>query len=99
MEVMNTPNYPWIICTIMLILSLMVHSSPRSISISSPSNVNFHTFDHIDWFKNPIPISNAFEEGNMANNSQTIKWIFLLNLVLPNTFFLALSIPPSVCEL
>jgi hypothetical protein len=27
----------------------------------------------IDWFKNPIPAPDAFEEGNMANISPTIK--------------------------
>jgi hypothetical protein len=27
----------------------------------------------IDWFKNPIPAPDAFEEGNMANISSTIK--------------------------
>jgi hypothetical protein len=27
----------------------------------------------IDWFNNPIPAPNAFEEGNMANISPTIK--------------------------
>jgi hypothetical protein len=27
----------------------------------------------IDWFKNPISASDAFEEGNMANISLTIK--------------------------
>jgi hypothetical protein len=27
----------------------------------------------IDWFNNPIPALNAFEEGNMANISPTIK--------------------------
>jgi hypothetical protein len=28
---------------------------------------------HIDWFKNPIPALDAFEEGNMANISPTVK--------------------------
>jgi hypothetical protein len=27
----------------------------------------------IDWFKNPIPSTDSFEEGNMANISPTIK--------------------------
>ena len=27
----------------------------------------------VDWFKNPIPAPDAFEEGNMANISPTIK--------------------------
>ena len=28
---------------------------------------------HIDWFNNPIPTPDTFEEGNMANISPTIK--------------------------
>jgi hypothetical protein len=28
---------------------------------------------HIDWFNNPIPAPDAFEEGNMANISPTVK--------------------------
>jgi hypothetical protein len=33
----------------------------------------FIPFGPIDWFKNPIPAPDAFEEGNMANISPTIK--------------------------
>jgi hypothetical protein len=28
---------------------------------------------HIDWFNNPIPSPDSFEEGNMANIPPTIK--------------------------
>ena len=27
----------------------------------------------VDWFKNPIPVPDTFEEGNMANIFPTIK--------------------------
>jgi hypothetical protein len=30
-------------------------------------------YGHVDWFKNPIPTPDAFEEGNMENISPTIK--------------------------
>jgi hypothetical protein len=33
----------------------------------------FIPYGHVDWFKNPIPTPEAFEEGNMANISPTIK--------------------------
>jgi hypothetical protein len=33
----------------------------------------FIPFRPIDWFNNPIPAPNAFEEGNLANISPTIK--------------------------
>ena len=29
--------------------------------------------DEVDWFRNPIPAPDAFEEGNMANIYPTIK--------------------------
>jgi hypothetical protein len=34
---------------------------------------DFIPLGHIDWFKNPIPTPDTFEEGNMANISLTIK--------------------------
>jgi hypothetical protein len=54
--------------------------SPQEASM--PPNQNpiyaFETKDFIpswpiDWFKNPIPAPDSFEEGNMANISPTIK--------------------------
>jgi hypothetical protein len=33
----------------------------------------FLPLGHIDWFNKPIPTSDAFEEGNMANISPTVK--------------------------
>jgi hypothetical protein len=33
----------------------------------------FIPFGHIDWFNNPIPSPDAFEEGNMANISPSVK--------------------------
>ena len=34
---------------------------------------DFLTSGKVDWFKNPIPTPDAFEEGNMSNISPTIK--------------------------
>jgi hypothetical protein len=34
---------------------------------------DFIPLGHAYWFKNPIPTPDAFEEGNMANISLTIK--------------------------
>jgi hypothetical protein len=36
-------------------------------------NQGFYSLGHIDWFNNPIPAPDAFEEGNMANISPTVK--------------------------
>ena len=45
------------------------------VSQSDQFSVETKDFIHgkVDWFKNPIPSPNAFEEGNMANISPTIK--------------------------
>jgi hypothetical protein len=34
---------------------------------------DFISLGHIDYFNNPIPTPNDFEEGNIANISPTIK--------------------------
>ena len=45
------------------------------VSQSDQFSVETKDFIHgkFDWFKNPIPATDAFEEGNMANISTTIK--------------------------
>ena len=45
------------------------------VSQSDQFSVETKYFIHgkIDWFKNPIPTPDAFEEGNMANIMPTIK--------------------------
>ena len=45
------------------------------VSQSDQFSVETKDFIHgkFNWFKNPIPAPDAFEEGNMANISPTIK--------------------------
>lgn len=73
MKVMTSPNYPW---------DDLHHRSYLLPQVMNPSFLsNQYTFEtkdfipsgHINWFKNPIPTLDAFEEGNMANISPTIK--------------------------
>jgi hypothetical protein len=46
---------------------------PNQNTIYVVETKDFIPLGHIDWFNNPIPAPNAFEEGNMANISPTIK--------------------------
>ena len=45
------------------------------VSQSDQFSVETKYFIHgkVDWFKNPIPAQDSFEEGNMVNISPTIK--------------------------
>jgi hypothetical protein len=46
---------------------------PSQASICAIETKDFIPSGHIDWFNNPIPTPDAFEEGNMANISPTVK--------------------------
>jgi hypothetical protein len=71
---LTKPNFPW---------DTLHHRAlfPSQKSFIHPNQNPIYTVEtkyflpprHIDWFKNPIPTPNAFEEGNMANISPTIK--------------------------
>ena len=70
LEALTTLEYPW---------DDMHHHLfflPEEI-VSHSDHFSMETKDFIhgkvDWFKNPIPAPDAFEEGNMANISPTIK--------------------------
>jgi hypothetical protein len=46
---------------------------PNPHPIYAVKTKDFIPSGHIDWFNNPISTPDAFEEGNMANISPTIK--------------------------
>ena len=70
LEALTAPEYPW---------DDMHHRSfflPKElVSQSDQFFVETKDFIHgkVDWFKNPILVLDAFEEGNMANIFPTIK--------------------------
>ena len=49
----------------------------------------------VDWFKNPIPAPNSFEEGNMANISPTIKINISTNPEVVEEIMLGASYSPK----
>ena len=53
--------------------TFFILDEPCSLSKTFYVEVKYFIHGKIDWFKNPIPTPDAFEEGNMANISPTIK--------------------------
>jgi hypothetical protein len=74
LEELTTPNCPWnMLHQRALFLSQEAFDPPSQASICEIKTKDFIPLGHIDWFNNPIPAPDAFEEGNMANISPTIK--------------------------
>ena len=67
METMTEPDFPWD----------NMHHHAYFLPHQSHDQYALEYKDFIpnkfDWFKNPIPAPDTFEEGNMANISPTIK--------------------------
>ena len=70
LEALTAPEYPWDDMHHRLFFLL-----EELVSQSDQFSVEAKDFIHgkVDWFKNPIPTPDAFEEWNMANISPTIK--------------------------
>ena len=70
LEALTTLEYPW---------DNMHHRSfflPEELVLQFDQfSMETKDFIHgkVDWFKNPIPVPDAFEEGNMANILTTVK--------------------------
>jgi hypothetical protein len=74
LEELTTPDFPW---------DALHHRAlfPSQESFTPPNQNPIYTVEtkyflpsgHIDWFNNPIPSLDSFEEANMANISPTIK--------------------------
>jgi hypothetical protein len=74
LEEMTTPDFPWnVLHHRALFLSQEVFHPLDQASLCVIETKDFIPLGHIDWFKNPIPSPDAFEEGNMANISPTVK--------------------------
>jgi hypothetical protein len=74
LEELTTPDFPWnVLHHRALFLSQEVFHPPDQASLCAIETKDFIPPGHVDWFKNPIPAPDAFEEGNMANISPTVK--------------------------
>jgi hypothetical protein len=56
-----------------LFFSQEAFTPPNQHPIYAVETKDFIPSGHINWFNNPIPTPDAFEEGNMANIPPTIK--------------------------
>jgi hypothetical protein len=74
LEELTTPDCLWnVLHHKVLFLSQEAFNPPTQASICTIETNDFIPSGHIDWFNNPIPAPDAFEEGNMANISPTVK--------------------------
>jgi hypothetical protein len=74
LEELTTPDFPWnVLHHRSLFLSQEAFHPPTQTSLCAIKTKDFIPPGHIDWFNNPILSPNAFEEGNMANISRTVK--------------------------
>ena len=74
LEELTTPDYPGDeLHHRVLFLSQEAFTPPNQHPIYAVETKDFIPSGNIDWFNNPILALDAFEEGNMANISPTIK--------------------------
>jgi hypothetical protein len=74
LEALQRPDFPWdALHHRALFLPQDALMPPNQNPVYTVETKDFIPPGTIDWFKNPIPSPDAFEEGNMANISPTIK--------------------------
>jgi hypothetical protein len=74
LEEMQCPDSPWdALHHRALFLPQEALMPPSHNPIFAVETKDFIPSGTVDWFKNPIPAPDAFEEGNLANISPTIK--------------------------
>jgi hypothetical protein len=74
LEELNTPDFPWnALHHRELFLSQEAFEPPSQDSICGIETKDFIPSSHIDYFNNPIPAPETFEEGQMANISPIVK--------------------------
>jgi hypothetical protein len=74
LEELNHPDSPWDALHHRALFSPQeAPMPPNQNPIYAVETKDFIPSGPIDWFNNPIPAPDAFEEGNMANISPTIK--------------------------
>ena len=71
LEALMTPENP---CNDILHRPFFIPDEPSSWLDQFSLEVKYFIHGSVDWFKSQIPTPEAFEEGNMANISPTIKF-------------------------
>ena len=73
---MTEPDYPWDAMhhrSLFLPKKTFSPNKTNEQEIYAIESKDFLPSRKFDWFENPIPVPDAFEEGNMSNISPTIK--------------------------
>jgi hypothetical protein len=74
LEELHSPDFPWdALHHRALFLPQEALMRPNQNPVYAVETKDFIPSGTIDWFNNPIPAPDAFEEGNLANISPTIK--------------------------
>jgi hypothetical protein len=74
LEELTTLDFPWnALHHRAFFLSQEAFHPPIQASMCTIETKDFIPLGYIDWFNNPIPTPDVFEEGNMANISPTVK--------------------------
>jgi hypothetical protein len=96
LEELNTHDFPWNSLRHQeLFLSQEVFHPPDQTSLCTIKTKDFIPLEHIDWFKNPIPAPDAFEEGNMANISPTVKIDISIKLGIVEEVIISVTCSPK----
>jgi hypothetical protein len=96
LEELTTLYFPWnALHHRELFLSHEAFDPPNQASVCAIETKDFIPSGHIDWFNNPIPTPNAFEEGIMANISPTIKINIFIKLRIIEEITIGVALSPE----
>jgi hypothetical protein len=96
LDEITTPDFPWnVIHHRALFLSQETFHPPSQASICAIETKDFIPSGHIDWFNNPNPAPDDFEEGNMANISPTVKINISIKLKIIEEITIGVSCSPE----
>jgi hypothetical protein len=95
LEELQCPDSPWdALHHRALFLPQEAVMPPRHNPIYAVETKDFIPSGPIDWFNNPIPAPDAFEEGNLANISPTIKINIFIKLGIVEEIIIGAACTP-----
>jgi hypothetical protein len=96
LEELTTPDCPWnVLHHRELFLSQEAFSPSTQTSICAIKTKDFIPLGHTDWFNNPIPALDSFEDDNMANIFPTVKIDISIKLGIVEEITIGTSCSPE----
>jgi hypothetical protein len=96
LEELTKPDFPWdALHHRALFPPQEAVEPPNQNPIYAVETKDFLPSGYIDWFNNPIPAPDAFEEGNMANISPTIKIDISIKFVVIEDITIGVACSPK----